>query len=306
MKSSTITAVLAPAAAAAQWWAGAPSCAQSCLSSAFGDRATSTSSVDWPSQTDYCDSSRASVIGSCLSASCSATPSAWSSYSSLSTSLCSQWSSCSSAGSTGVRTITCPGGSVSWGAPGGWSTGSAGSWGPRGGAGGGPGGWGWSGDNDGDNSLWSQWASAYSGSQTWTGGVITVTGCAGDGSPWYAGPGGGWNNHGGFNGWVGWGAGWSRGPSSTATVTYTTTASSSGGTAHTAVVTGQAVIVAAVSGDVTTTQTLGAVTGVGTASATATPNTAPRPAGSSGNDGGVITGMMGLGLGAVVGIALML
>ncbi|KAK9776320.1 hypothetical protein SCAR479_06932 [Seiridium cardinale] len=296
MRPSAIATALAPTVASAQWWAGAPNCAQSCLSSAFpgSNSTTSTTSVDWPSQTDYCDSDRGSDIGSCLSSSCSATSTAWSSYSSLSSSLCSQWSSCTSAGSTGVQTITCPSGSVTWGAPGGWPT--RGSNEGRSDRGGGPGGWGWSGSGDGDYSVWSQWASAYSGSQTWTGGVITVTGCAGDGSPWYAGPGGGWNNRGGFNGWVGWGDGWSRGPTSTATVTYTTTAS--GGS--TSVVIGLATVAAAVSGEITSMETLG------TAAATATPNSAPRRVGGTGNECNIVTTMMGLGLGGILGIFLML
>ncbi|KAI0174704.1 hypothetical protein BJ166DRAFT_154541 [Pestalotiopsis sp. NC0098] len=323
MRSSAVAAVLAPAVASAQWWAGAPACAQSCLSSAFGGNESATS-ADWPSQTDYCDENNGNDVGSCLSSSCSATSTAWSSYQTLSSSLCSQWSSCTSAGSTGVHTITVPSGTVTWGAPGGWPTGGWGgpnggwggsSGGPNGGPvgpdnhpGGGPGGWGWGDNSDGGSSLWSQWASAaqQSGAHTWTGGVFTVTGCVGDGSPWFAGPGGGWNNYGGFNGWVGWGSGWSQGPTSTATITYTTTVSGGSGGDQTTVVTGLATVAAAVSGDVTTTQTMGLVTG-SDASASSTANAAAAPLRrGAGGEGSIVTGMCGLGLGLVVGIALIL
>ncbi|ETS78508.1 hypothetical protein PFICI_10570 [Pestalotiopsis fici W106-1] len=313
MKYSAVAAVLAPAFASAQWWAGAPGCAQSCLSSAYGGNASATS-ANWPSQTDYCDQNNGNNVGACLSNSCSATSTAWSSYQALSSSICAQWASCTSAGSTGVHTITVPSGTVTWGAPGGWPTngwgggGTNNGWGPGSHAGAGdhpggpPGGWG----SDGGSSLWSQWASAAQqsgGAHTWTGGVFTVTGCVGDGSPWFAGPGGGWNNYGGFNGWVGWGSGWSQGPASTATVTYTTTVADNGKNDVT-VITGMATVAAAVSGDVTTTQTLGLV--AGSASSTANAAAAPMRLGGGGHEGGIVTSMCGLALGFVVGMALIL
>ncbi|ORY67387.1 uncharacterized protein BCR38DRAFT_407366 [Pseudomassariella vexata] len=293
MKASTIAAVLAPSAASANWWGGAPECAQSCLSSAWADAtATITSANYWPAQSDYCDAGKGSSISSCINNGCSTTPTAISSYGSLSASLCSQYASCTSAGSTGVHTITYSAGPVNWGAPGGWNGGK--------GFGGGPGGnWGdnKNGSDDGwgaatDGSYWSEWASAYSGSKTWTGGVVTVTGCVGNGSPWFVGPGCGWNGYGGFNGWVGWGAGWSLGPTTTGTVTYTTTNAQGSGSIYT----GVATVAAAVSGTITTTSILGA--------ATATGNAAARV--GQGAEGSVVTGMMGVALGAVVAVAGML
>lgn len=296
---------------------------QSCLSSAYGGNASATS-ADWPSQTDYCDSNNGNDVGGCLSSSCSATSTAWSSYQALSSSLCSQWASCTSAGSTGVHTITVPSGTVTWGAPGGWPTNFGGNggdngpnnggWGPGNHPGpdnhpnGPPGGWGSGDSTDGAYSLWSQWASAaqQSGAHTWTGGVFTVTGCVGDGSPWFAGPGGGWNNYGGFNGWVGWGSGWSQGPTSTATVTYTTTVANSDGNSQVTIMTGKATVAAAVSGDMTTTQTLGLVAD---STSSSTPNAAAAPMrrrGGGGSEGGIIMSMCGLSLGFVVGIALIL
>ncbi|KAI1854283.1 hypothetical protein JX265_000691 [Neoarthrinium moseri] len=294
MKTSSIAAVLAPSAASAQWWGGAPECAQSCLSSAYWGSASATTSAYWPAQSEYCASDKGDQVSSCVNAGCASTSTAWASYSSLSSSLCSQWESCTSAGSTGVQTITYPSGSVTWGAPGGWPTGKGGpgNWGGPSGPGGPGGAGGWAGVEG--NQVWSEWAAAYSGSKTWSGGVVTVTGCVGNGSPWYAGPNGGWNDHGGFNGWVGWGAGWSQGPTVTTTVTYTTTDAQGSESVYT----GLATVAAAVSGDITTTQTLGSQT----AGPTATHNAAP----GGRAEGSAVTGMMGVALGAVVAVAGML
>ncbi|KAI0597189.1 hypothetical protein F4775DRAFT_593514 [Biscogniauxia sp. FL1348] len=292
MKASIFTAVLAPTAASAHWWGGAPECAQSCLSSAWSSP-TGTTTSWWPAQSEYCDGDYTDDVGDCVSSACTSTSTAWSSYSSLSSSLCSRYESCTSAGSTGVRTITYPGGPVTWAAPGGWgSKGFAGGFPGEGGQWGGPG-------NASDYSqYWSDWASAYSGSKTWTGGVATVTGCAFDGSPWFVGPDCGWNGLGGFNGWVGWGSGWSWGPTQTETVTVTTT--DDGGDQTTA--TGIATVALAVSGTYTTSTILGAVeTGASSAG-----NPAPRLAGPGGVEGSAVTVLMGVALGGVVAVAGML
>ncbi|KAI1391976.1 uncharacterized protein F4822DRAFT_111323 [Hypoxylon trugodes] len=303
MKASTLAAVLAPSIASAQWWKGAPSCAQSCLSSAW-QSPSSTVTSGWPAQSAYCDASGTGPsVGSCISSACSSASSttAYESYSSLSSSLCSRYSDCTSAGSTGVRTVTYSGGSVTWAAPGGWGSKA---WG------GGPGHNGWgstSGASSGNASAtddpyrqyWSEWASAFASSRTWTGGVATVTGCSFDGSPWYVGPGCGWNGLGGFDGWVGWGSGWSWGPTTTQTVTFTTTDSAGA----TSTGTGLAAVAMAVSGSLTTSTTLGTPS----ATASGTENAAVRgPGGVTGAEGSVVTGMMGIALGAILVVAGML
>ncbi|KAI1379131.1 hypothetical protein F4677DRAFT_359051 [Hypoxylon crocopeplum] len=292
MKASTVAAVLAPSAASAQWWRGAPSCAQSCLSTAWSSP-TATVTSGWPVQSEYCDAGAGSSIGSCISSACSAASSstAFESYSSLSSSLCSQYSECTSAGSTGVRTITYSAGPVTWAAPGGW--GSKG-FGPPGA----PAWQGGSNSSDAYRQYWSEWASAFVSTRTWTGGVATVTGCAFDGSPWFVGPGCGWNGLGGFDGWVGWGAGWSWGPTTTETVTFTTTDSAGATTTGT----GLAAVALAVSGTLTTSTTLGTPTETDGAESAA----APGGAGSAGAEGSVVTGMMGIALGAIVVVAGML
>lgn len=220
---------------------------------------------------------------------------AYSSYTSLSASLCSRYDSCTSAGSTGVQTITYSGGPVTWGAPGGWGGFGKGGFGGPGGGPGGPGSGGWGGAG---SSYWSEWASAWSGTQTWTGGVVTVTGCAFAGSPWFVGPDCGWNGQGGFNGWVGWGSGWSWGPTETQTLTVTKT--NSNGVATTS--TGIATVALAVSGSITTSTTISA------ASMTSTPeepNAAPRlgAVGGPGSEGSIVTGMLAISLGAVALLA---
>ncbi|KAI5921792.1 hypothetical protein F4810DRAFT_323744 [Camillea tinctor] len=298
MKASTVAAILAPTAASAQWWRGAPDCAQSCLSSAWSsiasttsDTSTSTTSTFWPVQSEYCDADVGSSVGNCISSACTVTSTAWSSYSSLSSSLCSQYESCTSAGTTGVQTITYSAGPVTWAAPGGWGGGAKGGFGGRF-----PGDW--DGNNTDYSAYWSEWASAYSGSRTWTGGVVTVTGCDFEGSPWFVGPGCGWNAQGGFNGWVGWGAGWSAGPTTTETVTVTTTDSAGSQTTQT----GVATVAVAVSGGSTTSSIVGAVeTGASSAG-----NAAPRLAGPGRTEGSVVTVLLGIALSAVVAVAGML
>ncbi|KAI1211850.1 uncharacterized protein F4807DRAFT_379102 [Annulohypoxylon truncatum] len=303
MKASTLAAVLAPSAASAQWWKGAPGCAQSCLSTAWSSP-TATVTSGWPAQSSYCDADVGSSVGSCISSACSDSSSstAYSSYASLSSSLCAAYSSCSSAGSTGVRTVTYSAGPVTWAAPGGWGSKAFGG-GPPGLPGNGGNG---SDGDDGTSSdayrqYWSDWASAFSGSHTWTGGVATVTGCAFGGSPWFVGPGCGWNGLGGFDGWVGWGSGWSWGPTSTETVTFTTT--DDGGATTTG--TGLAAVALAVSGTLTTSTTLGTPTATSGSENAAAALGRGGP-GGVGAEGSVVTGMMGVALGVVLLVAGML
>ncbi|KAI1077841.1 hypothetical protein F5B20DRAFT_592583 [Whalleya microplaca] len=335
MKAGTLAAALAPCSlTSAEWYDGAPECAQSCLSSAYSPTGSGTISSWWPAQSTYCDSDAGSSIGACLSAACSDTPTAYASYADLSTSLCSRYASCTAAGSTGVQTITYPSGPVTWAAPGGWSSASisvSGSFSTEGvqgtqgsqvfsgsgsnqaqateqaqaqaqggskaltvGGGKQPP-WDaqqWGGPNDSAvaSQYWSEWAAA----STWSGGVVTVTGCAFDGSPWFVGPRCGWNDAGGFNGWIGWGEGWSWGPTSTQTVTFTTTDSAGAGFTGT----GLATVAMAVSGTLTTSTTLGAI-------ATSTEGKEENAAapGMMGSEGGIVTGLMAFGLGAVVVVA---
>ncbi|KXJ86578.1 hypothetical protein Micbo1qcDRAFT_179833 [Microdochium bolleyi] len=323
----------------AQWWRGAPQCAQSCLSSAW----PATPIVDgsstvtpapgvygggggwgwggnggyWPSQGDYCGIDKGAQVSSCLQHACSSTlQSYFTSYSSLSSSLCSRYQSCTvqhGGGSDFVQTITYSGGPVTWGAPGGWDDGTGGGWrfdgqwedrrdpprGPGGGNGNGPWGWGAAGATDAAqaSSYWSAWSSAWvaGSTATWPGAVVTVTGCdniAGnfEGSPWLLGPGCGWNGRGGFNGWVGWGSGWSWGPTSTQTVHVTVTDDTGG---VPSVETSLAMVALAVSGDVTTAaSTIGVASptgGVVVGSAAG----APAPGfGAGGAEGSVVTRMV--------------
>ncbi|KAI0975682.1 hypothetical protein F4678DRAFT_418050 [Xylaria arbuscula] len=293
MKLSALIAILP--VVAGQWWNGAPGCAQSCLSSAWAGP-TSTTTSWWPQQSEYCDEDKGKSIGSCVSSACSSTETAYTSYSSLSSSLCSRYASCTSAGSTGVQTITYPGGPVTWAAPGGWG----GKFFP---SGRGPGGDGqqWGGPNGTDYSqYWSDWASAYSGSTTWSGGVVTVTGCSFDGSPWFVGPNCGWNGLGGFNGFVGWGSGWSWGPTQTQTVTVTTTDSQG----QTTTETGVGTVAVAVSGTLTTSSIVGVLAAETGNSGGSTHNAAPRM--GPGAEGSIVTVFLGLGLGTVIAIAGML
>lgn len=262
----------------------------------------------WPAQSEYCDAGAGSSVGSCVSDACASASesTAYESYSDLSSSLCSRYAECTSAGTTGVRTVTYPGGPVTWAAPGGWGS-KAFPGGPPDGINS------WISSAAAANNLtaaaasdyrqyWSEWASAFSSSRTWTGGVATVTGCAFDGSPWFVGPGCGWNGLGGFDGWVGWGDGWSWGPTSTQTVTYTTT--DSAGATTTA--TGLAAVALAVSGTLTTSTTLGAPSATESAESGAAGGAAAAMVGARGAEGSIVTGMMGVALGAIVVIAGML
>ncbi|KAI1433542.1 hypothetical protein GGR50DRAFT_494189 [Xylaria sp. CBS 124048] len=308
MKASILITSIAPTVVLGQWWNGAPECAQTCLSSAWASPSGTTSSW-WPQQSDYCDESKGNSIGDCINNACTDTKTAYTSYSSLSSSLCSRYASCTSAGSTGVQTVTYPSGPVTWGAPGGWSGKYFGGYGPGNGGGNnnnnnnnnGP----WGGNNgSGYNSqYWSDWASAYSGSKTWSGGVVTVTGCPFEGSPWFVGPNCGWNGLGGFNGFVGWGSGWSWGPTQTQTVTVTTTDANGQQTTET----GLGTVAVAVSGSLTTSSLVGVLAAVTSSSTpTAAANAAPRMAGPGGPEGSIVTIFLGVGLGAVLVFASML
>ncbi|RYP49042.1 hypothetical protein DL768_005182 [Monosporascus sp. mg162] len=157
MRIPIIAAAIAPLALA-QWWQGAPECAQSCLSSAFSSATASPSSSSssssgdeeassatttapppsfWPAQQVYCDNpDAAGAAGSCVRGACAATPAVFTSYSSLSSSLCSRYASCTSAGSgtgtgsLGLVTVTHPAGAaVTWGAPPGWFGSAPPGWG---------------------------------------------------------------------------------------------------------------------------------------------------------------------------------
>ncbi|KAI0805173.1 hypothetical protein GGR55DRAFT_301194 [Xylaria sp. FL0064] len=292
-----VLAAAVQAVTAGQWWNGAPECAQSCLSSAWAGPSGTTTSW-WPQQSEYCDNDKGKTIGDCINSACSSTETAYTSYSSLSSSLCSRYASCTSAGSTGVQTLTYSGGPVTWAAPGGWGgrffpsgrnpgDGAAGQWG---------------GPNGTDYSqYWSDWASAYSGSTTWSGGVVTVTGCAFEGSPWFVGPNCGWNGLGGFNGFVGWGSGWSWGPTQTETVTVTTTDSNG----QTTTETGVGTVAIAVSGTLTTSSVVGVLAEATGGSSGNNANAAHRMTGP-GAEGSIVTVFLGLGLGTVLAVAGML
>ncbi|KAI1098631.1 hypothetical protein F4804DRAFT_119040 [Jackrogersella minutella] len=293
MKASTLAAALAPAVASAQWWKGAPGCAQSCLSTAWSSP-TATVTSGWPAQSSYCDADAGSSIGSCISSACSESSSstAYESYTSLSSSLCSAYSDCTAAGSTGVRTVTYSAGPVTWAAPGGWGSKAFGG-APLGI----PGGANDNSSSDAYRQYWSDWASAFSGSATWTGGVATVTGCAFAGSPWFVGPGCGWNGLGGFDGWVGWGSGWSWGPTTTETVTFTTTDTAGA----TSTGTGLAAVALAVSGTLTTSTTIGTPTATSGAE-----NGASKVLRPKGAEDSIVTSLMGFALGVVLLVAGML
>jgi hypothetical protein len=262
MKAATIAAVLAPAVVNAQWWGGAPDCAQNCFSSLWSSQSTA-----WPAPTSYCQATQAASVTSCINSACSATPTAITSYSSLQSSLCAQWSSCQSAGSTGVYTVSLPA--------------FTGSWGP--GGRGGPGGFGGPGGPGGRG----PWGGDLGATKTWTGGVYTVTGCEWSGSPWAGGP-GGWT--GGLNGnpWGNWGHGWSW-STATTTVTQIITVTQGGVTSLSTSI-GLGTVALAVSGDITQTSV---ITG---GSAAPTGNVAPK-------DGAQGVKVMGALLGGVVAVA---
>ncbi|KAH9905278.1 hypothetical protein F4778DRAFT_700078 [Xylariomycetidae sp. FL2044] len=315
MKTSTVAAALVPSSAALEWFDGAPACGRRCLSSAWGtNSASGTVTSWWPAQSEYCDTDKGNSVADCFNSACASTSTAFSSYSSLSSSLCSQYESCTSAGSTGVQTLTYAGGPVTWAAPGGWGGNGKARAGAGPGAPGDPGvaaslnaslggGGQWGGPSGSDYShYWSEWASAAAGSKTWTGGAVTITGCAFQGSPWFVGPDCGWNEEGGFNGWVGWGAGWSWGPTQTQTVTVTTTDSAGQQTTET----GLATVALAVSGSLTTSTTLGALATSTSGSGDGNENGAASARLGGGAEGSAVTLLMGFALGAVVLVAGML
>ncbi|KAK4236297.1 hypothetical protein C8A03DRAFT_17026 [Achaetomium macrosporum] len=282
MKASALIPIVASVGVVhAQWWAGAPDCAHGCFSSWW------SSATAWPAPTSYCEATQGASVSSCISSACQATPTAAVSYSSLSSSLCSQWSSCSSAGSTGVYTVTAPAFTGYWHGPG------------RNGNGNGPGGYhdwdgNWGDDRTDDRSEWEQWT------RTWSGGVYTVTGCEWDGSPWAGGPGG--CGFGGAAGspWGPWGSGW-KWNTITQTITQVVTVTSEGGVTALSTSVGLAAVAQAVSGDVTSTSVIGAVETTGAGGG-----------GSSG--GGAAAGrsemlgvkVMGAVLGGVVAVAALL
>ncbi|GAB1312227.1 Extracellular membrane protein CFEM domain-containing protein [Madurella fahalii] len=251
MKTSVVAAVLTPAVAHAQWWGGAPDCAQGCFSSLWDSAST------WPAPTSYCQATQAASVHGCIESACSATPTAVTSYSSLSSSLCAQWSSCSANGATGVYTISAPA--------------FTGEWGP--GKYGGPGGPGgrWRGDrdhdHDGDDDNDDYYHRGYDHdgdgdvdqddydewTRTWTGGVYTVTGCEWNGNPWAGGP-GGWGP-GGRNGgspWGPWGRDWTW-STVTKTITQVLTLDIDDGTTTLSTSVGIATVAEAASGTYTTT-----------------------------------------------------
>ncbi|KAI1328207.1 hypothetical protein F5Y16DRAFT_398615 [Xylariaceae sp. FL0255] len=299
MRSSTLFTAVAPTLATAIWYDGAPECAQSCLSSAF---ATGTVTSWWPQESEYCDAGKGASVGSCIQSDCTSTGTVFSSYSSLSSSLCAEYASCTNAGSTGVQTITYPAGPISWAAPGGWGKffGGVGRWGGPNSAGQ------WGGSNGSAYSqYWSAWASAYSGSATWTGGVATVTGCAFAGSPWFVGPNCGWNEEGGFNGWVGWGSGWSWGPTQTTTISYVTTNPSGSYVTETGV---SATVAVAYSGTLTTSSIVGKLaqeTG-GSSAAAAGRIVGANVVKRGGTEGSIVTILMAFALGTVMLVACVL
>lgn len=252
MKTSVFAAILAPAAVVrAQWWGGAPDCAHSCFSSYW------PSANAWPSPTSYCSASQGAAVSSCINSACSATPTAVTSYSSLSSSICAQWSSCSAAGSTSVYTISAPAFTGAWGpgknggngGPGGNGGGNGGNGGNGGPGGGGGGGRGANHAGGGGNGWGDQWT------RTWSGGVYTVTGCEWNGNPWAGGP-GGWGMGGaGGSPWAPWGSGWTW-STVTKTVTRVVGNSADGATAMSTVV-GLAAVAQAVNGNMTTSSIIG-------------------------------------------------
>ncbi|KAK4187299.1 hypothetical protein QBC35DRAFT_236080 [Podospora australis] len=260
MKTSTIAAFLAPAVAVnGQWHGGAPECAQGCFSSFWSSATTQNA---WPAPTAYCT---ANPVASCVSSACSATPTAVASYASLSSSVCSQWSSCTASGTPSVYTVSAPAFTGAWG---------PGKYGPPGGRN--P----WNGAH-GDG----EWT------RTWTGGVYTVTGCEWDGNPWAGGP-GGWGQGGaGGSPWGYWGKDW-KWSTETKTVTRVVTSVDNGITRKATSV-GLATVALAASGDSTTTSFV---------QAQATGNSNAAAGGRAGDvEGGVK--IMGAVLGGVVAVA---
>jgi len=290
MKSSTLAAILAPAVVLARgpWWDGAPNCAQDCFASYW------SSSEKWPEPTNYCGVTQAASAADCINRSCSATPTAYTSYSSLASSLCSRWSSCSAAGSTAVQTITAPGVTVSWG-PDNDKRAAAPTPPPaaakmmqrrdRNGR-----------DDDdddwwGDDDNWGKWG----GTEVWSGGVYTVTGCAWNGSPWAGGP----------YGWGIWGSPWGfwgddvTWTTKTATITQVATITDNGNAIVTTSI-GIATVAQAVNGGQTTQSIVNAAEESGAAASPS--STGNAAAGGRGEQAAYGVQVMGAVLGAVVGV----
>ncbi|TLD21942.1 hypothetical protein PspLS_07867 [Pyricularia sp. CBS 133598] len=277
MKVATITAILAPAAVAnAEWWGGAPGCAATCMSQAWND------ANSWPSATSFCASYPTPTVAACVEVACAATPTAWSSFSAMSSNVCSQWSSCTNAGPNNVRTITATGGT--WGggwfndAARGWDDASRKEWEDKWKSRGGPGGpfpW----KRDGPGHFGPGGPKALTSGQ-----VYTVTGC-----DWNDGYWGGFGWGAGFGGPWGMGTGWTALATSTGLVTRTITTNGAVFTTTEA-----ATIGVAVSGGVTTTSTFG----FAQAQATGTSD-----AGRVSANGVKIVGAV---LGGVVGVAALL
>ncbi|KAH6855150.1 hypothetical protein B0I37DRAFT_49129 [Chaetomium sp. MPI-CAGE-AT-0009] len=248
MKNIAVSAFLGHAALAhAQWWAGAPGCAHDCFSSWW------SSATAWPAPTSYCSASQGASVSSCLQEACSATPTAVTSYSSLSSSLCSQWSSCSSAGSTGVYTISAPAFTGNWNGPGNWGGRHRGNGDDDDDNDINDDDWDYDWDNDGtdDRDQWDQWT------RTWSGGAYTVTGCEWNGNVWAGGPGGCGPGGAGGSPWGPWGRGWSW-STVTQTVTRVLTVTDSAGATALSTSVGLAAVALAASGDVTSTSVIGA------------------------------------------------
>ncbi|KAL2161269.1 hypothetical protein VTH06DRAFT_8489 [Thermothelomyces fergusii] len=272
MKTIAVFVLLGQAALARAdaWWKGAPECAHDCFNSWW------SSATAWPAPTTYCSASQGASISSCLSTACSATPTAVSSYSSLSASLCSRWSLCSSAGSTGVYTTSAPAFTGRW-----HDYDDDDDWDDR---------WDdhdhdwddhdddhddddrfddWDHD-DWDDDDWDDWddrdrfRSRWSlATRTWTGGVYTVTGCEWDKNVWAGGPWGYGTGGAAGSPWGPWGSGW-RVTNVTQTVTLVVTVTRSDGATSLATSVGPGLVAVAISGDLTSTSVLGAVEATGT------------------------------------------
>ncbi|CAK7273263.1 hypothetical protein SEPCBS57363_005567 [Sporothrix epigloea] len=229
-----------------------------------------------------------------------------SSFTSLSSSLCSQYSSCVDAGSTGVYTITATAGTDGFG------DGPFGEHGGGGGGGpfGGPFAW----------SSGSHWPST--GATT----TITTTGCPWATGGWFGNGGGGDGDGGEWGGWGGWGGGggiWGGGgfwgssqtgwAYRTATTTVTTTFTSVG---NLVTATGIATVEMAVSGRRTSTTTFFSAKATGNAGsgsngASSSSGSGPaRPllhgAGGGGGSGLTLVKVTGLLLGTLMAVVGML
>ncbi|KAK4124980.1 hypothetical protein N657DRAFT_343510 [Parathielavia appendiculata] len=288
MKNAVIPSLLSLAGLVhAQWWAGAPECADDCFSSWWN------SATEWPAPTNYCSATQGASVSSCLQSACSATPTAIASYSSLSSSLCSKWSSCSSAGSTGVYTVSAPAFTGDW-------RGLGGRW--RGDDNHDDsnndddtdGGWDWDGDGNDDGNEWNQFT------RTWTGGVYTVTGCEWNGNVWAGGPFG--YGQGGVGGspWGPWGKGWTW-STATQTVTRVVTITSDGGATALSTSVGLATVAQAVSGHSTTRSIIGEATGGGGSGGAAA--TGGVQQGDAGRNEALGLKVMGALLGGVLALA---